>query len=49
MIPLVGIEPQALWSQGQHAPLYIKLTFAYKTETLVSLNMHALFIPLKSI
>ena len=34
--------------QVQHAPLYINLAFACKTETLCSLQSHALLIPLKS-
>ena len=34
--------------QVQHYPFYTNLTFACKTETLVSLYSHALLIPLKS-
>ena len=45
---LVSIEPLDLWFQVQHAPLYTNLAFACKTETLSSLNSHALLILTKS-
>ena len=37
-----------LWFQVQHYPLYTNLKFACKTETLGSLYIHALLIPVKS-
>ena len=45
---LVSIEPQDLWYQVQHAPLYTNLALACKTETLSSLYSHALLILTKS-
>ena len=44
----VSIEPLDLWFQVQHAPLFINLAFACKTETLSSLYSHALLILTKS-
>ena len=38
----------SLWFQVQHYPVYTNLTFACKTETLGSLYIHSLLIPLKS-
>ena len=38
----------SLWLQVQCYPFYTNLTFACKTETLGSLYIHALLIPLKS-
>ena len=45
---LMSIEPLDRWMQVQHASLYTNLVFACKTETLCSLQSHALLIPLKS-
>ena len=45
---LVSIEPLDLWFQVQHAPLYINLALACKTETLSSLYSHVLLILTKS-
>ena len=45
---LVSIEPLNLRFQAQHAPLYTKVAFACKTETLSSLYSHALLILTKS-
>ena len=36
----------SLWFQVQHSPFYTNLTFACKTENLVSIYSHALLIPL---
>ena len=38
----------SLWFQVQHSTSYTNLTFACKTETLVSIYSHALLISLKS-
>ena len=51
MLPPVEIEPGPLIASDSKSNTILdtNLTFACKTETLVSIHSHALLIPLKSI